>query len=923
MKCYVIGIMFLLGISGLPVHGQSAMVPTKDHMGWSFNTAGLGAGSVRLDLYDGKTHEAIALQADADVIRAKGVEIRQKIESVGGLTVWNIQIKNTSNQQRWFEPGVTLKLADGPQDASVWLGGGEQTHKNWSQLTESLQDDSARGRMPIMTVDHANQGVMIGLHPSDLFSYDAAQVLSKKGNDPALRYAIRTVLEPGSQATVQFVLGLFDANFGGFIGGLQAYYDSFPDHFKPRADVPESIWGSSSHYWMHRVQMDMTAEKIRRVGATWEWVYAPFKRSGDDWGHPELWNYKVYNPKANPKTDGRIFAASPVNMMTISRKDFFKHRKAYFDQWGPLVGLYWHTGAGVWVEKQLAQQRYPDAWTKDPDYKCELTRWVKSYDREVKVLPWYTSVEPDLRENFKKIAEAYNISGIALDVARGGPRYRGPAIQKNLAVRAYDEQGVFIDQGVAVAKFIDYLHTLPVRHLPGRVLGVIGNPEAKHGCSFVTSIRFDASMYEGQPYHHYNEAIPVTRYTLGQKPLTWWKGWYYKKVVPDWESQNPKQFVKSMNKLVDYVLFQSFKWAALPTANYQWGIPRLIRIMPILQETIRAGWQARFPVAYAFDGVLYTARYGRGLQSRLFWGNPYEDDRSMSVQVHNRYLGEGSFVFANRIQQGTVLDNELADGVTTLVFQAVSRTPLIHQAVAVLANPQVHATATAKMKDSFAGRKVEIALTADQPIQSAMRLPCHEKMELMSLNVDGKSIAFDAIGQGYQTSVLSWSRTHQVVATYASTLFGLSEAQLSQFQFIDKQGVAKFDIQVVDAGDLNVQRLPERVQQFFGWYVSKALNKNFVDIKVVQTKKSSGLPYRLVLSLNPDKADGAKVTMPDDHTLLVQGNSFSSLNQALLALLAKLESRFPYDPTLTATWGSGSKTLDHFGLRGKYLPEHK
>lgn len=892
----------------------------EDAPGWRLELPDLGEVRVALALHDGQEHRDLKVENDGT--GADGLELTHRLRHEGSLAVWEVEITNVSEQQRWLEPGITLQAVEGIDEASVWLGG--QDHLTLGGIDEPIQDDRARGRLLLATLNYANDGVLIGLHPGDLFSYTVTEALPPNTRPaPRLRHAVRTVLEPGSTTKVNFVLGSYDARFGGYLGAVQAYHDAFSEYFEPHRDAHPGFWEVSAHYWMHRIRMNNTLEKMRRTHAAWDWVYAPFKRTGDEWGHEAYWDYEPMNRPPDPVSDGRMFAEEPFDIGNIDREEFLERRQQYFDEWGPLFGLYWYTPAGAWVEYQLAHEQYADALTEDPDYRYDKSGWVTGYDREVKVLPWYTSYEKVLREDYQRIVETYNISGIAMDVARGGPRYRGPAVRRDLPERAYDDEGPFIDQGVAVARFIDFLHTLPVRHLPHRVLAVVGNPEAG-GHTFSVSARMDAGMYEGQPYHRHKDAIPVIRYTLGRKPMTWWKGWTYREIVPDWEFRDREHFVRTMNQLVDYVLFQSYKWAALPTANYQWGVDRLREQLPVLQETIRAGWQAQFPVEYEFDGVLYTARYGKDLATRLFWGNPYDEHRAMQASVHNSYLGDGAFVFANRIHQNQTLRNEISNGRTALQFRGISREPILHRAVAAFEEDDVDASVEAEMTDTFNERTIQMAIDFAEPVETVVRVAEHNDMALAAVELDGQPVDFRATDDGYQLAQLQWEDQHELTLTYESTLLDLNEDHLQGFSFLDDDAHPNFAIVVDAPTDSHAHRLPERVQQFFNLYVQEVLEHGGREIPVIDSADAGNTEGTLVLSLHENgEAEGGRIHMPDRDTISVEGSSFEQLDHALLTLLDNLESRFEYHPGFIGTWGSNANVLRHFGVLGEQLPREE
>lgn len=892
---------------------------------WRVSAGSLPNGWIGYEVRDGKTDRIIfgskghagTTQTDWEQ-QGDGIVARHHVETIAELTQWSITLRNDSDQRRRLEPAIVLQLDAKPPDASVW-DGGEHVHALSKVMTDELprMSEGVRGRMPLMAVYTDRAGVLIGQHPLDLFSYFSAAI-DQRGSRPMLRYAVRTVLEPEATKTVRFLFGSMDPRFGGRRSAAQKLYDAYPEAFAPHPRVHPDLLGASAQYQMHRVPIGQKLEIMRRFGATWEWVYAPFRRTGDPLAQEEFWDY---TPDQGKFRILGMFGDASVNLNTISRPEFIEKRRNYFNTYGQLFGLLWYSPAGSWMEKQLAMQQHRDALIEDPAVRYELAQWVSGHDREVLVLPWFTSVQSMLEKSYTRIAQEYDTAGIAMDVARGGPKYRGPAVEKNIPERAWDEDGIFIDQGVGVAKFIDFLHSLPLRWDDRYRLGVIGNPETG-GATFMTSVRFDAGMFEGQPYHRDSDAIPGIRLTMGQKPLTWWKGWQYAKVLaPDWEKRGRDHFVKVMNRVVDYVLLQSYQWAGQPTANYLWGVPRLAEQMPLLQETLKLGWQAVVPVEHNLEGTKYLAHYGRGAQTRLFWGNPYEKVRTVDATVHAQPLGAKAWVFADRYRPGTTVLNQLeAEGLTQLHFEIPSRSLVLHQAVLGFATHAVCASAHAKYDKDFARCSVAIDMKLDQPVTDQLYLPRFDGYILDRLTLDGEKADVTTTSTGYTTSTLTLKDAVQIRATYRSKMLHLHKEQLDQFSFLKQDGSASFVLYVDPAATPSARR----IKQFFTFYLEQHFPDATLELEIVSTDELVPEDRNsITLSVGDTTDTAVGVTMPRANALRIHGDSFQTMDQALLQLLDVLSDRFYAYPGLQGTWGTNGRMLDAFDLNGKMLPSDK
>jgi hypothetical protein len=222
------------------------------------------------------------------------------------------------------------------------------------------------------------------------------------------------------------------------------YFDAFPECFLPFPGVDGRVWLGGAEYRAFPCRK-WSPEICRRLGAGWDWCYAPFRRTGDIVGRPELWNYKPARPFSKRR-------ALPIDEFHDWRRKAFRNGAEKCD-----VLMAFYVPSQIWCEERLANERYPDALTLDPDTRIRFdTPWVTGNDNEVRVFPFRTSWGEQSRKDMRAIARELNLRAFAFDTADGVARYRGPALTKVPGrYLAWDKEGVFCNENVAVAKLKD------------------------------------------------------------------------------------------------------------------------------------------------------------------------------------------------------------------------------------------------------------------------------------------------------------------------------------------------------------------------------------------------------------------------------------------------------------------------------------
>ncbi len=842
--------------------------------------------------------------------------VRVEYSTRGKLIEWEIALINDSGEDLRLQPQLIWTVPNAGAYDRYWDG--SQTLTPLGDIAEVRKLSALRSMAPWSGLVGAKSVLILGTAPSQILSFvESGFSPAVDGRAAELSFAARLIIPAHGKRTISFFSGDLDAPFGGERELVQRVHDAYPQSFQPDPHAPPSLWGASAHYWMASKSPDTIPgraplEFMRRMNVSWEWCYSPFKRSGDIWGEEEYWDYTPLVP-FDKKPSLRLGQTN--NFATISRSEFLQRRDKYFNQYKGAFGFMFYTPFAAWMEHQLAREKFPDAIIEDASQMTDLKYFVTGYDRELLVLPWFTSYQKLVESQYRRVAETYDIHGFGFDVALGGARYRGPAVANADAPRAYDEKGDFIDVGAAAAYVLDYVKSLPTRFDKSQRLAAVINGTR----SFNSAVRGDYGMLEGTPYFHGREQIPLSRYLFGQKPASWWKGWSYTQfAVPNWQRYDREHFLKTMRGLVDYTIFSSFQWGNIPTLNYEMGVPKVTGTVPILIDSLRRGWQAVFPVNYAWEGSVHTGRYGRDLQTRLFWGNPYEEARKINATVDGSYLGEGTFVFASRLNGPARLENSLDHGKTAFSVDVPSRKPLLIDAVAALpADAEGSVAASLETSPYWIRILLDVGRTGDKA--SVLRLPKYEGYDAPTVSSAGRDLPVAAREGWYELTLPAGGRETGITVEYASSLLRFTPEQLAAFPFFTTEYNPGFSVYSPSLQQISPYVIDERLRQFVSFYPIAA-GKNFAPQPLRFTEEKSVPDPVIAISLDPAAASATISFVSSGRIEIVARNS-AELSASLDRFLALLNERYPYHPGFIATWGMDAGLLRHVKAGGENLED--
>lgn len=858
--------------------------------------------SLELSVFDGK----------AKLAPATGVDCTARPVQQGAVTVWVVNLADTSGQERWLELQLTAasKLAAPgyfPGLKPLTLSGAYET-PGWQQA------------LPLAALWDAKGGVAFGLEPHEIVSYVQHTAAAAATGSRATVH-LRLALNANQKRELRF----FSVPLAGKWGHAEAlhhFYRLAPDIYDRDPRVDPRLYTTSAMYAAWQPQ-SFWSEQCRRNFAGWDWCYAPFKRSGDIVGRPELWDYTPARPfgKGMPLDD---------------RDKFHQWRQERFarGERGDIAMLF-YVPAQVWCEERLAKERYPDALTEDPLTKNYWnTPWVTGHDNDIRVFPWWTSFGQQSMKDVADVARELDLSGFAFDTCEGTARYFGKLAQA-ATERAWDpERGEFVREAVGTMYLREYVHTL--RNSRGHRVGVIGNVDLPF---YLIARSLDGGLRECPPWEPERGTGDNQRYMLGRKPIVWWNGLGLAGLI-DYEHMTPDQIGEAHVGITDFVTLESFRVAYWPTVDFTRGVASAVADLPRLKECLDAGWE---PVpAAAAPGAGFVTRYGQGLSTRLAFGNETLQPLRATVTVDSQWLGlplrpapnghvagarpipaSGAFVFAT--DDGKPTTNVLS-GLTTRV-EGVTVAPRkvgVLRACAALSPAPKGVTVVAQWQDTLGGRVLTVKVGKGLKAKTWLRVPGMPDT-FCSGEADGKPVpsAMPVGAERVDTQLLPGKATMQVFR-FGSLCYPARASDLLDFPFVSHDGKQCASLVIPAGANPDVQAAAERIAEYFRFYYAGALDTP-VEAKLPIVNGAPPATGPAVVLDGTGSLLKAKGYRPrfrvyrQGDRLTVSAATPQALRQGVLDMLRELDHKYAYPGTLPWRYHTHSAKIvgKYVGLDGR------
>lgn len=725
--------------------------------------------SLRFGVTDGKTNQPISegISVQKNVIAAKN----------DAPETWQYTIKNTSVTERWIYLGWSMEFSSKANidDVHYWSGRGEPVSGN--ALLKNPSSDASRGTTMLQAAYDKKEGIALALPPDQIVTqlWQWVDVSSQKY---FLHLRIPLVLDAGQSDTFPIEIYHFTPRYG-FLDALQKYFSAHPEDFNPRQNIDPRAAGVGDGSIVRGALsggVDYAAEIGRRFHVDWDWVYAPFKRTGDIYGRQKFWDYTPARPDYEKRR----------NLGDTAAEYLQKRHQQYDDLNQTGVASASYVPSFLYCEVELAKEQYPNAIIYNPDgsyYKEYTTPWVTGPDNEVMMYPWGNKFAQQSMEDVKQLVAENDVPAFGYDVMDGGVAYRGEGLNQSPR-RAFDDKGVYADTSVAIAKMADYTRSLTKN---GRETGLVGN--ATGGSRPFLVARSDSLMFEQPPYYHATDFIAL-RYAAGHKQITIWNPWRLVNLLK-WQDMTPEQLREAYHGAADYLRLTCFRYGSFPSPRWAYGVPKIMRMLPLLKEVISEGWQA-VPAVRGANGDLpdyiWPARYGSGLGTYITIGNAGKTPWQGQIAIDNDYLGTSNYLFAD--VNGKVLSQDVKDRATFMQISIPAHETLVLRAVAV---PQSYDAGAANISWQDAGDV--LILNIKSTFTPTKTIAPRKDMDF--LLHDGNKWSFSS---PYFKSFVAWAQnfpyfddkgTAQIVLPKNPTSDEQQAARRLQeyFQFWGKQGI--------------------------------------------------------------------------------------------------------------------------------------
>lgn len=845
--------------------------------------------------------------------KAGSAGISVKFSARNRLILAELTVTNNLDKELWLEPGLQLTV---PRSKKDWFYDGydklEVTGKDISRggfKGKSSVKHTATAPMPVSLAifGDAKRSFILGSVMFDKYSW-LGRSLNKFTKDSAsLSYSARTALGPKRKTTFRFLIGSVENLYGWEENSIQAMYDSFPEKWTPYVGQDNKyIWYAHAMYRVWTYKPDY--EVFRRLYMAWDWAYAPYKRSGDIYGHKELWDYK---PLAGAFKLGYINQIvggefGPFDWRKLSCEDFHKNRKGVFHKYGKKFGFaFYPTASGTFCDFGLAKSKYPDSLLPDTEggiiavYK---NGWTNYHDQDARVFPMGTSFAKQLYKDLKLVYDELDLPGFSFDCSGSGAYYRGPATQNyDLPGRAYDRKGVYIDSNVAQTVLFEYIREKLAPNAPRHLRPFIAaNGEMNADVIMIERTCFDREFHDKMPHW---------RYTFGALPVViHGHGYRLPQMIPDWRSLKRKPFMEKLGKLMDYCVFNGFRYGMTASAQLYGGNATSQYTMPELLECIRHGWQVVNPVKCDNGGqILYNARYGKKENTILFFGNPYDEAMPATFDINSALLGNDTYLFVRKMRDSATLKQQVFDRNVIVSFDLPSRIPVLFEAVcgfSMLPGGEVEVSS----KKDLTTTVFTIKLNNADEFTSRISPRQIRNFTPAQVTLNGQTV--DA------GSKITFPANSELKLTYKSLEFKNTAEEINSFAFLDQQKKPAFAVVVPENATKDELAPAENFQEYFDFCARvKLCAKGKVQIlrKMPQNKPCIVLNFR--------EKDPAKCGIARNGNVITVSAKDSHDGDALVRALSHvMDQRFEYFIGMGPTDGCPGDLIAKFKLNGKSLP---
>ena len=777
--------------------------------------ARLPVAGVKLNIADGKA---------GDAARAR---VTQKIEAQGDSLRWNVTLTNPTNQEIWVEVGLQSDLVS---TANLRFWDGYHTRVAGAEVLQRTSMSATFPASALLWQSGASEnGLVVGLYPDA----EVSSLVSRLDpNSKTAFYGTKLAIPAGASQTLPFVLFTL-AGKGGGLDAIQGYYDRFPAFFRRNPGVDPRIGGfegvAAGYFGRNNIsgRAEPNLDDVAALAAA---------HSALDWGyHTAKWTGDWVTSKENfdlPVTRGdRVIMEEKTESKGINLFDYDtfwrEHRALYAENDRRNLALCFYVLNSIEEElinkwdatrdgltnpkaKSWKDYTYDFASVSGEPRKPRIKGWGPGYGTTWHTFLWGTPLENIYKRDLPIVLKQSDVPGFAVDLFSDASPYYG-LLDRQLPGRSYDENGSFVLTNLATKRLAELMHSLRTRD--GFVAGVHGNSamfenakaEWSEPGNFVSSLFADTYMWESDTSYIVNYAdfgvLLPSRYMMGQKQIQGNNTSYKDEIgqnIP-WQTMSPNAIRAALwryTRLRDMAYFQG---GISPDYSMQRSFETTVRLMPQLLDVQRRGWMATSGASG--NEALQRRRYGGELGAAIAVSNPTDATVKTSESFDGRTLGGTGFVAAN--WDGAPLRwNVNAEKTAYDLSVPDVGTRVVTFPIQISGAPRLSGVTSGQKGADKEVWRVQFQLPAAANL--SFRAAPNAYFALGTMTFDGKPVGDKAVKVA--------GGTHLFEATFNSTVFGASEAQLRAFDW--KNAVAVMPVKP----DIKEQSARTMLSDYVRWY---------------------------------------------------------------------------------------------------------
>lgn len=838
-----------------------------------------------ITLYNGKSNDQpislgfpVSLAIKNGILQYKyatnngSLNVTMEFVTSGNYVTCRMAVSNDSGEQLWVKPALNLPLFFKGSSINYWDG---------TTLAEGFSGAAVNNRLfgqfPAVAVYDGEAGLSVGIPATQVSSYIEASL--NYTSTKTLSYAVKMVVDPGKTETCEFIIFGFKPEYG-YSNAVDLYYNKYPSCFKPADGIDLRALTTGEAQWAQSFEVAHTSESYEQFRRSYSgiiWWYAPFRKAGDWWGSEEEWKIPL---KHENEMEARFKV--PLPEFQAERRRIVKS--------AALKGTYPLAYIIGWCEEGLAKRKYPNQILVSYDGSMLLRdAWVQGFTSD-QCMWWGGKFAEDTRTDIAKLVKDLEITGIAFDCADGGARARESNDITGFPGRAYDEHGVYCEQGISIGRMMDYVHSLKKGNTRMATWANLNAPG-----SYLVSTHTDTALIEPS-LSEVMQDIPKyerMRYMLGSKPRQFYLFLGAETIgnTVDWKSMSAQQIRSYYRDLWDRALLLSFKLAMLPASDMVNGYSKMIKGMPVLTTLVTEGWQ---PVpAIKLNADLWTSRYGKDLKSYIFVGNQSDTKQALNAAVDNKYLGKGAYLFSK--YDGSELKNDVTNGQTHLDFSLESKDyQVIKAQVKVATNSDI--SGQVKETCDFSGGTTTVTITGNHPEIALVSVRIPSGVSLASVTVNTKLSAYRVLNDQVNVRTKLGMNT-QIKVQWKSKVFLTSSKKLLDYPFVTSDTQPNCTIIINDNADEWDTAAANRLSEYFRYYYQEVKGKS-VNIPVMKKSSAYSTKSNMIFIGKSAKPSGQGTISITGNMINITAPDSRSRHALAFQLMQVLDKKYPYNGTI-------------------------